>query len=342
MRHLLIVSALFCTVPLAAQQLITIQHSCNFDGEEQQADLYTFQSSQEADRIVEQVVSAANLSKNFVVKSADCENALATVDESEHRYILYNTTFLENFKKNGQTKWAAYCVLAHEIGHHANGHSFSTADAKKRKVQELEADKFAGGVLFTMGASLSEAQVGIELLQNSGETATHPPAKARKEAIANGWKNAEEHFKQRSGTNATTTAEPVKEPSTYTPPTVTQGPPQGQSMTAVSDAMIFNALVGQWQCSFTSGGANISNIVTLYANGTGVAQSYTNGYLMNTIYITWQIQQGQYIETFVQTGQWFRYFVNFNGNAFVSFNFQQTNGAANIPYGSILNYNRLQ
>jgi tetratricopeptide (TPR) repeat protein len=53
---------------------------------------------------------------------------------------LYNTTFLENFKRDAQTKWAAYCVLAHEVGHHLNNHDFTETDVKKRKLLELAAE----------------------------------------------------------------------------------------------------------------------------------------------------------------------------------------------------------
>ena len=136
-----------------------------------------------------------------MVKSADCKNALATV-EGKQRYILYNTSFLEDFKKDAKTKWAAYCVMAHEIGHHLNNHDFEVSDKKKRKIMELEADKFAGGVLFILGATLDEAKAGIDLLQSKGESDTHPPAKARAEAIANGWKNSQEHHQSISETTA--------------------------------------------------------------------------------------------------------------------------------------------
>ena len=139
---------------MAAQDLIVIKHSCSFSEEETNQEFYTFNASSEADKIVGQIVNAVSLSKNFVVKSADCKNALAT-KEGNQRYILYNTSFLEDFKKDARTKWAAYCVLAHEIGHHLNNHDFESNDSRQRKKMELEADVFAGGVLYTLGALLS-------------------------------------------------------------------------------------------------------------------------------------------------------------------------------------------
>ena len=181
---------------LPAQEIIKVKHSCSFDKDEKSGEFYAFESSSEADLIVGQIVDAFSLSKNFIVKSANCKNAMATV-EGKQRYILYNTTFLENFKNESKTKWAAYCVLAHEIGHHLNNHDFEVKDSRKRKLMELEADKFAGGVLYILGATLEESKAGIELLQLKGESDTHPPANARAEAIANGWKNSQEQYKNR-------------------------------------------------------------------------------------------------------------------------------------------------
>ena len=184
--------ALFCFFQISnAQSLITVKHSCSFDGEELDQDFYTFDASNEADKIVAEIVASVSLQKNFIVKSSDCKNALATTDGGK-RYILYNTSFLEQFKKDARTKWAAYCVMAHEIGHHLNGHDFQVTDKRKRKSMELEADIFAGGVLYSLGASLSDAKAGIDLLQANGESNTHPPARARAEAIASGWKKKEE------------------------------------------------------------------------------------------------------------------------------------------------------
>lgn len=358
---------LFALLPFSsirAQQQITIQHSCSFDGEESQTDFYVFDASQEADRIVGRVVNAVGLAKNFIVKSADCTNALATT-EGNQRYILYNTTFLEKFKKDSKTKWAAYCVLAHEIGHHLNNHNFNLSDMKKRKSNELEADRFAGSALFTLGASLEEAQAGIDILQTTGETATHPPARARAEAIASGWKNAQELQQQRSDNAVERPAEISDQPkNTLRPPdekpkdnqkmippspdkmanpnqqVQSQQPFNPQDFTAVSDQLVRSTMVGQWECAYFNGVANVNNIVTLNADGSGVGMLYLNGILSQTTYITWQIQQGQYIETYVATGQYAKFTPGFNGNNYMSLYFWETNGPVSVPYGSVFYFTR--
>ncbi|MEQ1746568.1 MAG: M48 family metalloprotease, partial [Saprospiraceae bacterium] len=154
--------ALFCAFPLRlpAQEPLDIAHGCNFAAADTLSEVYAYAPSAEAKQIVERVMRMNVLPQNFEVRSADCSNALATVI-GRQRYILYSTAFLENFKKESSTQWAAFCVLAHEIGHHLSNHDLQETAPKVRKGWELEADKFAGGVLFRLGATLEEAQAGI-------------------------------------------------------------------------------------------------------------------------------------------------------------------------------------
>jgi len=96
-RLITVLAALLFSLQFSfAQDIITIKHSCSFDGEETNEDFYIFDASNEANQIVRKIVNAFSLSKNFIVKSADCKNALATV-EGRQRYILYNTTFFRRF-----------------------------------------------------------------------------------------------------------------------------------------------------------------------------------------------------------------------------------------------------
>ena len=164
--------------PVFSQKLMKIKNSCSFDGTEMETEHYTNEPSNEANVIVNKIMQANVLPQNFIIKAANCKNALATNDGG-NRYILYSTNFLENFKKEANTQWAAYCVLAHEIGHHLSNHNLAETDNAKRKIQELQADKYAGGVLFRLGASLDQAQAGIRTFSLASETTTHPNKNAR-------------------------------------------------------------------------------------------------------------------------------------------------------------------
>lgn len=189
--HVLLALSWASPLYLTAQEPLDITHGCNFAAAEAPSELYAYEASAEAKEIVESIMQMNVLPQNFTVRSADCSNALATVI-GKQRYILYSTAFLENFKKEADTKWAAYCVLAHEIGHHLSNHDLAETNPKVRKGYELEADKFAGGVMFRLGATLEQAQAGINTFSSTTDSQTHPPKRARLEAVAVGWKQAEE------------------------------------------------------------------------------------------------------------------------------------------------------
>lgn len=198
MRQLL----LLLLLPFSAvsqPQSFQLGPGCAYDGEQNGKDVYLFDASDEANRIVAELVDALGLQQNFVVKSSSVQNALATTENGQ-RYILYSTGFLEKFKADAQTRWAAYSVLAHEIGHHLNGHNFLENDSRKRKLLELEADQFSGSVLRMLGATLPEAQAGVETIQLEGESSSHPAKIARREAVANGWKSRDEWLRERGMT----------------------------------------------------------------------------------------------------------------------------------------------
>ncbi|MBP6811085.1 MAG: tetratricopeptide repeat protein, partial [Saprospiraceae bacterium] len=198
MRTILILLVL-CFGSLDSQSQITNHHihqGCSFDNLPVEDDVYLYEPSDEAERIVDEILDALGLSKNFVLKSANVPNALATSLNGQ-RYILYSTDFLEKFKSDANTQWAAYSVLAHEIGHHLNGHNFGETNSRTRKMMELEADQFSGSVLRMLGATIDEAQAGIKTFDLQGETLTHPSFPARKEAVSNGWKKRDEWLWER-------------------------------------------------------------------------------------------------------------------------------------------------
>jgi formylglycine-generating enzyme required for sulfatase activity len=191
------VFALFLLFNLTAtaQQILNFKHSCSFDGNQENAEIYADDASDEATTIVRNIMKMNVLPQNFILKSGNVKNALASV-EGKQRYILYSTTFLESFKRDDNSKWAAYCLMAHEIGHHLSNHDMAETDLAKCRLREIQADKFAGGILFRMGATLIQAQSGIYNYTEEAGSKTHPPKTARLEAIASGWKQMQETMRQ--------------------------------------------------------------------------------------------------------------------------------------------------
>jgi tetratricopeptide (TPR) repeat protein len=213
--------AFFCsflsTVPAQIREL-HITKGCSFDDEMHDEDLYTYDPSNEAGRIVAEIVDALGATQNFTVKASNIANAMATTLPTGERFILYSTDFLEKFKADANTQWAAYSVLAHEIGHHINGHTLLVQRTpRERRLLELEADQFSGSVLRMLGASIDEAQAGINTLRLEGESSTHPAKSARLAAASAGWKKRDEWLKERG---MTVTKKVTREPSKVFVPTV--------------------------------------------------------------------------------------------------------------------------
>ncbi|MBL7774735.1 MAG: SUMF1/EgtB/PvdO family nonheme iron enzyme, partial [Saprospiraceae bacterium] len=191
-RYLLpLLCAALLPAAAAAQTRLFVRHACAVDNAEMNQSHYVFDPSNEAQQIISAIMNANILDPNFIIRSGDVANALATFENGQ-RYIIYNTAYIERIKSSAGTDWAAFFVFAHEIGHHLNNHRFDLSDEGARKEQELRADVFAGGMLYRLGASLAEAQRGVEAVCKERETATHPPRRARLEAVANGWRRAKE------------------------------------------------------------------------------------------------------------------------------------------------------
>ncbi len=182
---------------------INIAHSCNYFGEVQEDKLYEFSSSGEARQIIGDIMSAIGLRPKFEVKAANVGNAAAVIYGNK-RYILYSQNFVSQVNQSTGTKWAAASILAHEIGHHLNGHTLENGGS--RPPSELEADEFSGFVMRKMGATLQEAQAAMNLIADKRGSSTHPPRSARLEAIAVGWQMAGEQGASTGGNKKTETS----------------------------------------------------------------------------------------------------------------------------------------
>jgi hypothetical protein len=136
---------------------------------------------------VNAIMNTVGLKQNFSIHSANVPNASALVNGSS-RYILYNPRFMEQVRNAAGVDWTSYAILAHEVGHHLNGHTIQRGGSNP--AIELEADEFSGFVLGKMGASLAEAQAAMRLIASPKTSKTHPGKHSRLNAIETGWKKA--------------------------------------------------------------------------------------------------------------------------------------------------------
>ena len=169
--------------------------------------------------VIGEIMTVVGLKPRFeVLASAEVDNAAAVILYGK-RYILYNPRFLEAVNNAAQTNWAGVSILAHEIGHHLNGHTLSSRGSNLP--DELEADEFSGFVLRKMGASLADAQAAMDLLAEEEASQTHPGRSARLASIGAGWKLA--NAQQLASNNAVARKAPAA-PVKTTPRTVQAKP----------------------------------------------------------------------------------------------------------------------
>ncbi len=156
--------------------------------------------------IIRKISDVVGLQPRFELRATrEVANAAAVVYGGK-RYLLYNPDFLAEVNQAGHTDWAGISILAHEMGHHLNGHTLRAVGSNPG--DELEADEFSGFVLRKLGASLAQAQAGLAAVADDEGSATHPGRAPRLAAIGKGWARAETQIAA-SRTAADPSAAPV-------------------------------------------------------------------------------------------------------------------------------------
>lgn len=140
-----------------------------------------------AKEIISDIMAVVGLKQNFSIMEMPSIPNAAAITYRGQRVIAYNPTFVSNLNAVAGNKWAAVSVLAHEVGHHLNGHTLLNTGSQPPL--ELEADEFSGFVLKKMGASLSQAQAAMKIAAQYKQSHTHPAQADRLVAIAKGWNN---------------------------------------------------------------------------------------------------------------------------------------------------------
>ncbi len=182
------IALLLLTVTAAsAQEHVNISTACSYFGESLPSSILTNKADIEADRLIQQIVAASGLAQNFEVRTAPVPNAAAVI-LGEKRLILYNREFIRRIAAASRSRWAAMSILAHEVGHHLNGHTIRSSGSRPKL--ELEADYFSGFLLQRLGARMKDATAVMGIIPGNFATTTHPDKYRRLAAIRRGWVKA--------------------------------------------------------------------------------------------------------------------------------------------------------
>lgn len=217
-----------------AQQRLDIERNaiCTYYGEAVSEDLYGFQSDEEAQDFVAEILKHTGLPVNFTVMAANVPNASATTDKKNgERLVLYSQSFMADVISKSGTKWSATSIMAHELGHHLAGHTL-LRESERRHDLELEADKFSGHILYKMGATMHEATAAARSIPSDKGTRTHPPKSARIAAVQNGWILAKE---QAGEPHDPPELPPVQTPEPIPVPTSTPKPAEPRATVRISN-----------------------------------------------------------------------------------------------------------
>ena len=159
-----------------------------------------FSTDSEAQDAVDKILSVIGTSQKPVLQACSNINNAVAVAYKGQRYILYDRDFMNSLTKGNNKYWSNMFILAHEVGHHINGHSLDVMLYSKdvinpkslftKRKQELEADEFAGFVLAKLGATLKQtSEVLLNLPSISNEnTSTHPLKEKRVSSVNIGWR----------------------------------------------------------------------------------------------------------------------------------------------------------
>jgi ribosomal protein S19 len=196
-----------------------------------------FAAASEAKQYAQQIVAVVGLKPNFEMMPARVDNA-AAVTYAGKRYVLYNPDFINGLVQKTGNKWAAVSVLAHEIGHHLNGHTVTRNGSHPST--ELEADEFSGFVLRKMGASLTDAQAAMKLLAGVTASRTHPAQYDRLTSIERGWQQAAGNSMQDVAVTTPSKAVPVQ-PPVYEQRSVQRQPVERPVAQSIIGTVRFNA-----------------------------------------------------------------------------------------------------
>ena len=169
---------------------LCIQYQNSFSG---------FTTEIEANEALDKILNVIGASKNFtLVPCDDISNALAVTFKGE-RFILFDGEFMRKITQL-TNNWANLFILAHEVGHHINGHTrdfllatvLDDQSLADRRKEELEADEFASFIVSKLGASYAQIEETIDLIASneSDQYSTHPSYDKRIAAVKKGFDRA--------------------------------------------------------------------------------------------------------------------------------------------------------
>lgn len=189
MKNIIFLILISYVTTIYSQKTLKIENGCTFESKLENNEVFINPCQDDKIlKIVNEILGTLSLEKNFKVYVGNINNAVATTIDDE-RLIILDNSFLQKMETQSANKYASYFIIAHEIGHHLNGH-LSNSSYDKVFWSELEADNFAGSVLFKLGIAANVINDVVTLIAPKYVNPlkdTHPEWQARMKAGINGY-----------------------------------------------------------------------------------------------------------------------------------------------------------
>lgn len=198
MRSLILLAALFI---LSGSLFAQDRRGTNFNGQPAgdpgpcAGSSANFMTEQDVSRLITDMLDRIDIRNRFlIVACRQVDNCQATLYKGKP-YILYNPDFLDEVKRMNFSSadirvstrnWETLTILAHELGHHVNNHLLNPHPDATQREMELEADEFAGAMIFRMGGTIEQAKAAY-LSQPERGSYEHPGRQQRLDAVTRGW-----------------------------------------------------------------------------------------------------------------------------------------------------------
>lgn len=181
-----------------------------------------FASTSIANNALNKILEVNNLRGEFVLVPCDQISNVVAMTYNGTRYILYDKEFMASLDDNSNI--TNLSILAHEIGHHVNGHvkdiiavmngKSSPMSLVESRQQELEADEFAGFTLSKLGVSIKQVNKVFQQISDDKTDvySTHPSLSKRLAAVKKGYDNNNKAFNDRVESQG---QELIKSPTLY-------------------------------------------------------------------------------------------------------------------------------
>ncbi len=200
--------ALLLAVPATAlaqrSVSLTVEGAYDFIGRVPAMEVSGVESPVQEDENVRAILDAMSVRPDFEVVTVSNNRAIAKLlpegcgtAPGQPRckpFLIYDPEFLRELDSRTGNRWAGLSVLAHEIGHHLSQHPLGMTGSRPNL--ELAADQWSGYAMCMMGAGLGDAQAALNAIASSSGSDSHPPKRARLQAVELGWNNARD---QRGG-----------------------------------------------------------------------------------------------------------------------------------------------